>query len=43
MALVLDDVSFSYPGADRPALSHLSARVTPGRIVALAGPSGGGD
>lgn len=42
VALVLDDVSFSYPDADRPALSHLSARVTPGRIVALAGPSGGG-
>lgn len=41
-ALVLDDVSFSYPGADQPALSHLSVRVAPGRIVALAGPSGGG-
>ncbi len=36
------DVSFTYDGADVPALSHVSFRVEPGQTVALVGPSGGG-
>lgn len=36
------DVSFTYDGADIPALSHVSFRVEPGQTVALVGPSGGG-
>ena len=36
------DVSFTYEGAERPALSHVSFRVEPGQTVALVGPSGGG-
>ena len=36
------DVSFTYNGAETPALSHVSFTVEPGRTVALVGPSGGG-
>jgi subfamily B ATP-binding cassette protein MsbA len=35
-------VSFSYPGAERLALSDVSFRVLPGQTVALVGASGGG-
>ena len=36
------DVSFTYDGADLPALDHVSFRAEPGQTVALVGPSGGG-
>ncbi len=36
------DVSFSYAGAETPALSNVSATVEAGEIVALVGPSGAG-
>ena len=36
------DVSFTYDGAERPALSHVSFTAEPGQTVALVGPSGGG-
>jgi ATP-binding cassette subfamily B protein len=36
------DVSFTYDGADVPAIDHVSFRVEPGQTVALVGPSGGG-
>ena len=36
------DVSFTYEGAELPALSHVSFRVEPGQTVALVGPAGGG-
>lgn len=36
------DVSFTYSGAESPALSHVSFTVKPGQTVALVGPSGGG-
>lgn len=37
-----NDVSFTYEGADLPAIDHVSFRVEPGQTVALVGPSGGG-
>ena len=37
-----DDVSFRYPGADRPALDRIALAIEPGETVALVGPSGGG-
>ena len=37
-----NDVSFTYEGADFPALSHVSFVAEPGQTVALVGPSGGG-
>ena len=36
------DVTFTYDGAERPALKDVSFRVEPGQTVALVGPSGGG-
>ena len=36
------DVTFTYDGADIPALSNVSFTVEPGQTVALVGPSGGG-
>ena len=36
------DVSFTYNGAESPALSHVSFTAQPGQTVALVGPSGGG-
>ena len=36
------DVSFTYEGAELPALEQVSFRVEPGQTVALVGPSGGG-
>ena len=37
-----NDVSFTYEGADYPALSHVSFVAESGQTVALVGPSGGG-
>ena len=36
------DVTFTYDGADIPALEHVSFAVEPGQTIALVGPSGGG-
>ena len=36
------DVTFTYDGAEIPALDHVSFSVQPGQTVALVGPSGGG-
>jgi subfamily B ATP-binding cassette protein MsbA len=37
-----DNVSFTYPEADRPALAGVSLTIRPGESVALVGPSGSG-
>jgi subfamily B ATP-binding cassette protein MsbA len=37
-----DHVTFTYPGAERPALNDLSLTVQPGECVALVGASGSG-
>jgi ATP-binding cassette subfamily B protein len=41
-AIAIDGVTFAYPGQARPALEDLSARIEPGQLVALVGPSGAG-
>lgn len=41
-AVTFDAVTFTYPGAGRPALRDLSAEIAPGQLVALVGPSGAG-
>lgn len=38
----LDDVTFSYPEADAPALKHVSLSFTRGTVNTIAGPSGSG-
>ncbi|GAA3733320.1 ABC transporter ATP-binding protein [Plantactinospora mayteni] len=40
--IVLDDVSFTYPGTDRLAVDRLSARLPAGAIVAVVGEYGSG-
>ncbi len=40
--LVLDDVTFSYPGADHPVLSNVSASAGPGETLAIVGSTGAG-
>ncbi|MCX8067936.1 MAG: thiol reductant ABC exporter subunit CydD [Anaerolineae bacterium] len=41
-AILLEDVSFTYPGESRPALSGVNLRLERGQRVALVGPSGAG-
>jgi ATP-binding cassette subfamily B protein len=41
-ALNLRDVSFTFPGADSPALCNLSLDVRPGETIAIVGHSGAG-
>ena len=40
--ITLDDVSFCYPGADRPVLSHVSLHIPAGAVLALVGENGVG-
>ncbi len=40
--LRLENVSFTYPGADEPALSDVSLHLKPGRSLALVGSNGSG-
>ncbi|NTU79470.1 MAG: thiol reductant ABC exporter subunit CydC, partial [Chloroflexales bacterium] len=40
--LEISGLSFSYPGAERPALCNVSARVAPGERLVVVGPSGAG-
>jgi ATP-binding cassette subfamily B protein/ATP-binding cassette subfamily C protein len=40
--IALDDVSFTYPGAAKPALENVSLDVQAGQIVALVGENGSG-
>ncbi|MNH71329.1 putative ABC transporter ATP-binding protein [compost metagenome] len=37
-----DDVSFSYPGAEQPAVSGISFRAKPGEVTAIIGGTGSG-
>jgi ATP-binding cassette, subfamily B, multidrug efflux pump len=40
--LDLDEVTFSYPGADHPVLSQVTARARPGETLAIVGSTGAG-
>ena len=40
--IVFQDVSFTYPGADRPAVSELNLTIRPGERIALVGENGAG-
>ena len=40
--LTYDHVTFTYPGADRPAISQFNLDIAPGECVAFVGESGGG-
>lgn len=37
-----EDVTFTYPGSDRPAVEAVSMTMRPGTVTALVGPSGSG-
>ncbi len=40
--IVFENLSYTYPGAERPALDGINASILPGRTTALIGPSGSG-
>ena len=40
--LRFEDVSFTYPGAEKPALSHVSLTIRPGEKLAVVGENGSG-
>jgi ATP-binding cassette, subfamily B, bacterial len=40
--LAFEQVTYTYPGSERPALDDLTLEVTPGRCIALVGESGAG-
>jgi ATP-binding cassette subfamily B multidrug efflux pump len=41
-AIEFRDLTFTYPGTDRPVLEHVSLRIEPGQTVALVGGTGSG-
>lgn len=41
-SIEFENVTFTYEGAEQPALENISFTVEPGQTVALVGPSGGG-
>ncbi|HET7127956.1 MAG TPA: ABC transporter ATP-binding protein [Gaiellaceae bacterium] len=41
-AIELREVTFTYPGAERPAVEGVDVRVEPGQLAALVGPTGAG-
>jgi ABC-type multidrug transport system fused ATPase/permease subunit len=41
-SIVLEKVSFSYPGADSPSINNISLSISRGSSVAFVGPSGAG-
>ncbi len=41
-AVRFDNVTFTYPGAIRPALAEVTIDIAPGQLAALVGPSGAG-
>ena len=42
VSVALKDVTFTYPGAEEPAIENLSMKITPGETIALIGKSGSG-
>ena len=40
--IIFENVSFTYPGAQKPALSHISLTIAPGERLALVGGNGSG-
>ncbi|HKA40348.1 MAG TPA: ABC transporter ATP-binding protein [Burkholderiales bacterium] len=42
VGVFLRNVTFTYPGAARPALASLTLEIPPGRVVAVTGPVGSG-
>ena len=40
--ITIDRVTFTYPSADRPAVTDVSLRIEPGEVVALVGRNGSG-
>jgi ABC-type multidrug transport system fused ATPase/permease subunit len=40
--ITFENVSFNYPGSDKPVLQHLSFSIKKGQKIALVGPSGAG-
>ena len=41
-SIILSNVSFTYPGADRPALNEINLTLDEGAFIAIVGPSGAG-
>lgn len=42
MDLIVKDLTFTYPGSDRPTLKNISLRIPSGKIIAIVGLNGAG-
>jgi ABC-type multidrug transport system fused ATPase/permease subunit len=41
-SIILENITFTYPGGSKPALNQMNFKINPGEVFAIVGPSGAG-